>query len=495
MAYTFSDATASKLAKVRLGGKDYNLKDEAAREIIAKLNPAIVENTIGEITAGGTNLVNSGTLDTAFADFDTRVTANTKAIDALKEAVAGGLVIEVVEELPTPTAQLMGKLYLVKHAHAAPATPSGVDTYDEWLVVRSGAAEPYTYTWEKIGNTDIDLSVCVSNISYDAATHKLSQTKGKNNTTPVHTFGKFADADKGTANTSVFLTAVAGKVTPNLTFNVTTGDGTPVTGGSLGSQESAGFIPVPQAINSITTIDPDKLGTPASKAKDSFTANRPTAIDTTKFNGGTAASIEDGFFSAGSLPSKAADQFTANTPALVDVTKFVPGSKAADTFTKASIATKPTKSFTTNGIVGSVEGETLVFTNASTATAVTDVTINGGSFTEGKFTAPSLGTGFFTPGTAASFTEGAFTKGTLPSINTAKFHGGTAASLGTGFYTAGTAASFTEGTFTPNTVPSVKVTNPSFYSYRYYKYDGAESTVTITPTKGKASVEVTPVAK
>lgn len=486
MAYTFSDATASKLAKVRLGGKDYNLKDEAAREIIAKLNPAIVENTIGEITAGGTNLVNSDTINTVVDDLTTQIHNNKDAIGKLGEVVAGGLVIEVVDELPTASSDQVGKIYLVPHNHATR------DIYDEYIVVRSGAAAPYIYTWEKLGNTDIDLAGYVSDVSYASGT--LSQTKGGKKAT-VHTFGKFADANKGTADTSAFLTAVAGKVTPNLTFNVTTNDGTPIASGSLGSQESAGFIPVPQAINPITTIDPDKLGTPASKAKDSFTANRPTAIDTTKFNGGTAASIEDGFFSAGSLPSKAADQFTTNTPARVDVTKFVPGSKAADTFTKASIATKPTKSFTTNGIVGSVEGETLVFTNASTATAVTDVTINGGSFTEGKFTAPSLGTGFFTPGTAASFTEGAFTKGTLPSINTAKFHGGTAASLGTGFYTAGTAASFTEGTFTPNTVPSVKVTNPSFYSYRYYRYDGAESTVTITPTKGKASVEVTPVAK
>lgn len=486
MAYTFSDATASKLAKVRLGGKDYNLKDEAAREIIAKLNPAIVENTIGGITAGGTNLVNSGTLNESLGLLQQGIDKNKNAIDELGSIVAGGLVLEVVDTLPTASDKQAGKIYLVPHTHGTQ------DIYDEYIVVRSGTAAPYTYTWEKIGNTDIDLSSYVSDVSYASGT--LSQTKGGNKST-VHTFGKFADADKGTANTSVFLTAVSGKVTPNLTFNVTTGDGTPVTGGSLGSQESAGFIPVPQAINPITTIDPDKLGTPASKAKDSFTANRPTAIDTTKFNGGTAASIEDGFFSAGSLPSKAADQFTTNTPARVDVTKFVPGSKAADTFTKASIATKPTTSFTTNGIVGSVEGETLVFTNASTAKAVTDVTINGGSFTEGKFTPPSLGTGFFTAGTAASFTEGAFTKGTLPSINTAKFHGGTAASLGTGFYTAGTAASFTEGTFTPNTVPSVKVTNPSFHSYRYYKYDGAESTVTITPTKGKASIEVTPVAK
>lgn len=473
MAYTFSDATASKLAKVRLGGKDYNLKDEAAREIIAKLNPAIVENTIGAITAGGTNLVNSGTLNESLGLLQQGIDKNKNAIDELGSIVAGGLVLEVVDTLPTASDKQAGKIYLVPHTHGTQ------DIYDEYIVVRSGTAEPYTYTWEKIGNTDIDLSGYVSDVSYASGT--LSQTKGGTKAT-VHTFGKFADADKGTADTSAFLTAVSGKVTPSVSLK----EGTPL------SHE--GMLGIPQSILPITTID--GVGTLPSKAKDSFTANRPTAIDTTKFNGGTAASIEDGFFSAGSLPSKAADQFTTNTPALVDVTKFVPGSKAADTFTKASIATKPTKSFTTNGIVGSVDGETLVFTNASTATAVTDVTINGGSFTEGKFTAPSLGTGFFTPGTAASFTEGAFTKGTLPSINTAKFHGGTAASLAAGFYTAGSAASFTEGAFSAGTLPTTKVTNPSFGTdVKYFGVQGSESTVTITPTKGKASVEVTPVAK
>lgn len=41
------------------------------------------------------------------------------------------------------------------------------------------------------------------------------------------------------------------------------------------------------------------------------------------------------------------------------------------------------------------------------------------SFTEGAFTAASLGEGFYTPGTAPSFVEGAFSQGSLPSLGEA----------------------------------------------------------------------------
>lgn len=55
---------------------------------------------------------------------------------------------EVVTELPTAAAATMGKIYLVKHVH------STGDSYDEYITIQSDT----TYSWEKIGNTDIDLS-------------------------------------------------------------------------------------------------------------------------------------------------------------------------------------------------------------------------------------------------------------------------------------------------------------------------------------------------
>ncbi len=61
---------------------------------------------------------------------------------------------ECVSELPaTASAETMYKLYFV------PATGgSGRNVKVEWITLRTGEEGNYTYTWEKIGDTDIDLS-------------------------------------------------------------------------------------------------------------------------------------------------------------------------------------------------------------------------------------------------------------------------------------------------------------------------------------------------
>ena len=65
---------------------------------------------------------------------------------------------QVVTELPTAAQATMGKIYLVAHSH----NPSDgkPDSYDEFITVQSGS----TYKWERIGNTDIDLSGYVPTI-------------------------------------------------------------------------------------------------------------------------------------------------------------------------------------------------------------------------------------------------------------------------------------------------------------------------------------------
>lgn len=64
---------------------------------------------------------------------------------------------QVVTELPTAAKATMGKIYLMAHSH----NPSDgqPDSYDEFITVESGSA----YKWERIGNTDIDLSGYVPN--------------------------------------------------------------------------------------------------------------------------------------------------------------------------------------------------------------------------------------------------------------------------------------------------------------------------------------------
>lgn len=60
---------------------------------------------------------------------------------------------EVATQLPAASAETMYTLYLV------PATGgSGSNVKAEYITVRSGQEGSYTYAWEKLGDTDIDLS-------------------------------------------------------------------------------------------------------------------------------------------------------------------------------------------------------------------------------------------------------------------------------------------------------------------------------------------------
>ena len=68
--------------------------------------------------------------------------------DEWKSLVGAGFNVLVVESLPTASASTQKGIYLIADAH------SNGDSYDEYVTVKSGNA----YSWEKIGNTDIDIS-------------------------------------------------------------------------------------------------------------------------------------------------------------------------------------------------------------------------------------------------------------------------------------------------------------------------------------------------
>ena len=454
MAYTYENTPV--LSKIRIGANDYYLKDSDVRTILDTFNNTIVTGTVGTVSDNNDSFVKSKDIKSYVDDL-----------------VAIGIVIEVVTTLPTASASTMGKIYLMADAHGTG------DNYDEYITVRTGSAGSYTYSWEKIGNTDIDLSKYVTNISYSGTT--LSQTKN-GATTTVHTFGSLADKSSVSGTVSV-PTSGSVTITPTGSLTKDATNGTQISG----------------TVSSITVID--SVGTLPSKAADSFTANTPTTIDTTKFNGGTVASLGNGFYTAGTAASFTEGTFTANTPTKIDITKFSGGSMSGGSYTapvltKASIATKPTSTFAKSGVTASVgsgdDAETLIISNASTGSAVTDVTLNGGSITTGSvtfptFTAASLGNGFYTAGTAASKTADSFTPNTVTTIDTSKFNGGTAASLGTGFYTKGSAASFTEGTFSKGSLPTTKTVTPTFTGDKF-AFTGDEGTATVALTNTDKTV-------
>lgn len=69
-------------------------------------------------------------------------------LDSLESLVAEGVQILVVESLPLASKDTVGKFYFVANEHDTQ------DIYDEYITVLSNS----TYSWEKIGSTNIDLS-------------------------------------------------------------------------------------------------------------------------------------------------------------------------------------------------------------------------------------------------------------------------------------------------------------------------------------------------
>lgn len=67
-----------------------------------------------------------------------------------------GLSCIIVETLPEASAETLNKIYLIAHEH------DEKDIYDEYLTIKSNDS----YSWEKIGNTDIDLT------DYSKKSHK-----------------------------------------------------------------------------------------------------------------------------------------------------------------------------------------------------------------------------------------------------------------------------------------------------------------------------------
>lgn len=78
-------------------------------------------------------------------------------LDLLDQA---GLVLIAVNSLPSASADTMGAIYLIPNSGTAP------NVKDEYITVRSGTDPNYSYTWELIGSTQVDLDNYVQKDTY-----------------------------------------------------------------------------------------------------------------------------------------------------------------------------------------------------------------------------------------------------------------------------------------------------------------------------------------
>lgn len=183
------------LSKMKIGNTYYYLKDADVRGLLNSIDD--------DIWAG--LLVGFGTIGDPKDNNKFVNAAEVKRYVDEQAAVAFDLV--VLDELPAANESSWNTYH-----NSIVLIPKGSaqtqNAKDEYIIVRSGAVGSYTYAWEKIGDTEIDLSGYVTDISYETVSHTLKQTKGTVTTT-IHEFGDFADADQGEFTVNDYVTGVS----------------------------------------------------------------------------------------------------------------------------------------------------------------------------------------------------------------------------------------------------------------------------------------------
>ncbi len=331
---------ANVLSKIQIGEQLYTLKDSAAQAKLAELKSAAYADLENSLTNG--NNLPTGAAVKAYVDSHIGSISNFE--------------IRVVDRLPEASAETMFAMYLVKNGTAE------AGEYIEYVTIREGQPEKYTYRFEQIGSTKTDLSNYLTAIVYDAAKHELKQTKA-NGTTSVHAFGALADKNEA-----------SGEVTQK------------VISGVQATGQSAGSIDV--ALNQTSTS--------AQLTKSSYT---PAGnITGTVVATGTVSATENstkGQFQIGgtiSAPTVSVTPSKGNVVGRVVTAGTLP-TKAKDTFVAPSFVPQSAQ-YATNGMIARVDSnsETLFFDTATLAAAIASAQFTAGSFKEGEFTQGAMPT-------------------------------------------------------------------------------------------------------
>ena len=217
---TISYPNTPYLSKIKLPtGTEYYLKDKDAREILNAINAdvyTILQQAMGTVAAGGNHLVNAENIK----DY----------VDRIAEI---GFDVVILNALPTADATAYetyhNNIVLIKDA------TSTTGSYIEYVIIRtqveeSGEEPVYTYAWEKIGTTAADLDGYLTDVSYNDATHTLTETKnvrGVPTPSTVHIFGDMADADIATGTYTI--PTGSGTVTVNQ-YDITGNESSAITG-------------------------------------------------------------------------------------------------------------------------------------------------------------------------------------------------------------------------------------------------------------------------
>lgn len=303
---------------------------------------------------------------------------------------AASLPLKVVTELPIASATTMGAIYLVAHSHG-----SG-DTYDEYITLQDSTTK--AYSWEKIGNTDVDLTDYLKKgttytgaaQSNGAHTHTVTGTVNVPTVTDTH---KYLTATASGTDLNTSTTAVLTGVKASSTGSFVKGDATyTVSGGQLTGATAASKTADTFSQGSLPSLGDGfyTAGTQGSAASwsaqvsnagvlsFSFTANTPstpTKVDTTKFSAGSLPTFTEGKFIPNTVGSVSSISVAVATGGTASAVTGVAGDGTANAITSASVKTQPTITLTT----GSTTSAGAIDYVSDVSTSTQSVSIANGS--------------------------------------------------------------------------------------------------------------------
>lgn len=387
------------LSHVEIGGVTYDLKDAENRSTLKTL---IGEHALQALGAAAWKSVAANISGEGLVD--------ASVVKAYVDAQVGQIhsfdvVIDAAGTADGPSvaasADTMYKIYMVPDGQAS------ADAYIEWITIRSGEAEAYTYAWEKIGSTKTDLTGYVSKDT-TIATIKLDHNITVAELQTALGLKAFAYADKGTATVAAKTVSgvkasgtSTGSITGAMAYTATDieSTGSVIAEGSVtGSAISGGSIAV--------TLKDAEAATAATVTAEAY---KPAGSVTSSF----VADADNGVAIAGTVSKPTATV----TPATATVQEMkTAGTAYSITEGAVEKAADTNGDFATEGLTASVDNdtETLSFAAAGTSKAVTAT----GAVT---YTAPVLSGALPTFGASAAVMTGATVDVSQPTFTGNKY--------------------------------------------------------------------------
>lgn len=351
-------------------------------------------------------------------------------IYSLWDAISVGnlelVVLSSSDNLPVASAETMGKIYLKPDSTH---NPSVNDIYDEYITIDLKSGSP-RYKWEKIGNTDVNLSQYSSkththtvDINIDVSSHSYTPAgtvsqpsfsgtsfnstgnyKPAGTVTTKTTENKTATVSAAASGTATYtpggivsqpaFTGTAGTVSVTGTVTGTTGSGTAASSGShthtmsgttrylhpVNFPTTFGTTAVLQDINTSKLETTTITGTDGTiKIHDTPTLNTTSYGSASGWSSGTASSWA---FSVASGTETLTISGGNSTKPSLTITNVSVGTSltAGDEQTVAKAASSPTTVATGNVSTGGT-GATVAISKGSTANAYTSINASAASFT------------------------------------------------------------------------------------------------------------------